>query len=207
MSNPSPTPTRLIHLSLVGFLLLGTGLAQAERADRDKPLNAEADSLRYDDARQTSVFTGNVVITKGTILIRGAQVEVRQDAQGNQFGVITGRPGSFRQKREGVDETVEGQADRIEYESRTETVRFIGQAQLRRLRGARVNDEVTGSVITYNGSNDTFSVDGGGGSRTASNPSGRVRAILTPVPGGSEAAPTGNGVPLKPSQKIEEGRP
>ena len=40
-------------------------------------MNVEADALRYDDLKQTSVFTGRVVLTKGTILIRGARIDVR----------------------------------------------------------------------------------------------------------------------------------
>ena len=203
----SPSVFRLsLCLSLSGLLALPHGLAMAERADRNKPLNAEADNLRYDDARQTSVFSGNVVITKGSIVIRGAQVEVRQDAQGNQFGLVTGRPGSFRQKREGVDEHIEGQAEHIEYDSKAETVRFSGQAVLRRYRGNQLNDETVGGVITYNGSNDTFSVDGG--TRSASNPSGRVRAMLTPVPKADGAAePAASPAPLKPSSQLGGDRP
>lgn len=192
---------------LIAGLALAGG-AHAERADRNKPLNAEADTLRYDDARQTSVFSGNVVITKGTIVIRGAQVEVRQDPQGHQFGVVTGKPGFFRQKREGVDEFIEGQAERIEYDSQAETVKFTGAAVLRRYKGAQLNDETVGSVITYNSGNDTFSVDGGPGSRTASNPSGRVRAMLTPVPkADAPTAPVAPPAPLKPSSQLGEGRP
>jgi lipopolysaccharide export system protein LptA len=186
--------------------LVLSGAAQAERADRNKPLNAEADALRYDDAKQTSVFTGNVVITKGSIVIRGAQVEVRQDNAGNQFGLVTGKPGFFRQKREGLDEFIEGQAERIEYDSKVDTVKFVGAAVLRRFKGTQLNDETVGSVITYNSGNDTFSVDGGPGSRTAANPSGRVRAMLTPVPKDAPAPPPASPVPLRPSTQLDEGR-
>lgn len=205
---PTPLSWRwLLPTALAAGLLLA-GSARAERADRDKPLNAEADSLRYDDARQTSVFTGNVVITKGTILIRGAQVEVRQDPQGNQFGVVNGKPGFFRQKREAVEEFIEGQADRIEYDSQAETVRFIGSAVMRRYKGTQLNDETSGSVIVYHSGNDTFTVDGGAASRTATNPSGRVRAMLTPVPKNPEpAAPAQPPATLRPSSQIGEGRP
>jgi lipopolysaccharide export system protein LptA len=65
---------------IASLLIVGAlhwGAAHAEKADRDKPMNIEADALRYDDLKQTSVFTGNVVLTKGTILIRGARVDVR----------------------------------------------------------------------------------------------------------------------------------
>lgn len=190
--------------------LLCAGLARAERADRDKPMNAEADALRYDDARQTSVFTGNVVITKGSIVIRGAQVEVRQDPQGNQFGTVTGSPGFFRQKREAVDEFIEGQAQRIEYDSKADTVRFVGAAVLRRYKGTQLNDETQGAVITYNNVNDMFTVDGGVANRTAVNPSGRVRAMLTPAPrdgAAGDAAPPATPIPLQPSGQLGEGRP
>jgi lipopolysaccharide export system protein LptA len=189
------------------------GAALAEKADRNQPLNAEADSLRYDDARQTSVFTGNVVITKGTILIRGAVVEVRQDPQGNQFGIVTAGPNLpafFRQKRDGVDEFIEGTGQRIEYDSKADTVRFIGNAVMKRFKGTQLNDETTGSVIVYNNTTDVFTVEGGNASRTASNPTGRVRAMLTPVPkeappGSAPAAPTPPAT-LRPTPQMEEGR-
>jgi lipopolysaccharide export system protein LptA len=191
-----------------------SGAALAEKADRNQPLNAEADSLRYDDARQVSVFTGNVVITKGTILIRGAVVEVRQDPQGNQFGIVTAGPAApafFRQKREGVDEFIEGTGQRIEYDSRADTVRFIGNAVMKRFKGTQLSDETTGSVIVYNNTTDVFTVDGGAANRTASNPTGRVRAMLTPVP--KEAAPGSAPPPaptppatLRSTPQMEEGR-
>ena len=172
-------------------------------------MNAEADALRYDDARQTSVFTGNVVITKGSIRIRGAQVEVRQDLKGNQFGVVNGSPAFFRQKRDGVDEFIEGTAQRIEYNSQADTVRFIGNALLRRLTGGRINDETTGALIVYNNATDVFTVDGGPSNRTTGNPTGRVRAMLTPVPkpGESVSPPPPPPAALKPADQLGEGRP
>lgn len=197
-------PFRLLATALVAGLLC-VGAAQAARTDRDQPMNAEADALRYDDATQTSVFTGNVVITKGTIIIRGARVEVRQGAQGNQFGTITGSPAFFRQRRDAGDEFIEGEAQRIEYDSQADSVRFIGSAVLRRYKGTQVNDETAGSLITYNSGNDTFAVDGGAANRTPDNPTGRVRAMLTPVPKNSApAAPASSPMPLRPSGQIGE---
>ena len=170
------------RLAVLNAVVWCAGAALAENADRNLPLNAEADALRYDDARQTSVFTGNVVITKGTIIIRGNQVEVRQDAQGNQFGIVNGNPGFFRQKREGVDEFIEGTGQRIDYDSKADTVKFTGNAVLKRFKGTQLNDETSGNVIVYNNGTDVFTVDGGTANRTAANPTGRVRAMLTPVP-------------------------
>ena len=81
-------------------------------------MNIESDTLRYDDAKQTSVFTGKVVLTKGTIVIRGARIDVRQDPEGYQYGTVLSEPGKlafFRQKREGLDEFIEGEAETTLY--------------------------------------------------------------------------------------------
>ena len=168
----------------------------AEKADRNKPMNIEADSLRYDDLKQVSVFSGRVVLTKGTIQIRGAQIEVRQDPDGFQFGVVTGTPQSlafFRQKREGLDEFIEGEGETIEYDGKADTVKFIRKAHLRRLRGATLADEITGGVIVYENLTDMFTVDGNASKAAtgvAGAPAGRVRAMLTPKPeSGAASAP------------------
>ncbi|PVY57262.1 lipopolysaccharide export system protein LptA [Simplicispira sp. 125] len=168
-------------------LLAGVGGAQAEKADRSKPMNIEADALRHDDLKQTSVFTGRVVMTKGSIVLRGARLEVRQDADGYQAGVVTadaGRRAFFRQRRDGApgapEEFIEGEGEVIEYDGRSDTVRFVRNAELRRLRGAVVNDAITGAVIVYNNQTDVFTVDGQ--KTTGDNPAsgGRVRAVLSP---------------------------
>lgn len=199
-------PFPVVLLLLLAFS--GSAIpARAEKADRDKPMNVEADSLRYDDLKQTSVFSGRVVLTKGTILIRGARIDVRQDPEGYQYGVVTAEPGKlafYRQKREGVDEWVEGEADRIEYDGKADRVKFIDHAQLRRFRGATLADEIAGSLITYDNSNDTFAVDGGPASPT---PDGRVRAVLSPRgPASAAAAPGAPGAALRSSTTLDGGR-
>lgn len=171
--------------------------AHAEKADRLKPMNIESDALRYDDLKQTSVFTGKVLATKGTIIIRGARIDVRQDPEGYQYGVVTAEPGKrayYKQKRDAPgDEWTEGEADRIEYDSRADNVKFIGNAVMRRLIGAKVNDETTGALIVYDQSNDTFTVNGSGlppgASVAAGSPGGRVRAVLTPRAAAGAGAP------------------
>jgi lipopolysaccharide export system protein LptA len=187
-------------------VFLTSGLAVAERADRNRPMNVEADSLRYDDLNQTSIFTGRVVLTKGTILIRGARVEVKQDPEGYQFGVVTAEPGKlafYRQKREGVDEFIEGEAETIEYDGKADRVKFIRRAEMRRFRGAVLADELTGSVITYDNSNDVFAVDGGASSPA---PGGRVRAVLAPRASASAAAPAQPPAVLRPSVTLDGAR-
>lgn len=169
----------------IAALALSGSAVWAEKADRNKPMNVESDALRYDDLKQTSVFTGRVVLTKGSILIRGGRIDVRQDAEGFQYGTVTAEPGKlafFRQKREGLDEYIEGEGETLEYDGRADTVKFMNKAQLRRFRGASLNDEMTGAVILYNNSTDVFSIDGAVAKGSAGTAGGRVRAMLTPAP-------------------------
>jgi lipopolysaccharide export system protein LptA len=202
--------TTTLHLLVGAALVLVTGLAQAERADRDKPMNIEADAMRYDDLKQVNVFTGRVVVTKGTIVARGARVEVNKDAQGYQFGTITAAPGQlayFRQKREGLDEFIEGEGEVIVYDGKADKVTFTRRAVMRRFVGSTMNDEVTGNVIVYNNVTEVFTVDAAKPGSTATNNAsgGRVRAMLSPSPAASAPkapAATAPAAPLKSSPRL-----
>lgn len=201
----------LITITAFASVGLASSPVWAEKADREKPLNAQADALKYDDLKQTSVFTGNVIITKGTILMRGARIDVRQDPEGYQYATLASEPGKlafFKQKREnGADEYIEGEAITIEYDGRADKVTLIKNSVLKRLRGAVLNDEITGSVIVYDNTTDVYTVDGGSGKNADGASGGRVRAILSPTmkPGTTAPAPAGAAAPsvtLRPASSI-----
>jgi len=191
---------RFLTILLAASVLAVTPWAYAEKADRDKPMNVEADDLRHDDLKQTSVFTGKVVATKGSIVIRGARLEVRQDPEGFQHGLITAEPGKrafWRQKREGADDYLEGEAETIDYDGKGDRVKFIGRAEMRRYRGTTLADETQGSLITYENTTDVFTVNGAPLGQRAPGAvpgaGGRVRAVLAPRVSspGSTSAPAG----------------
>lgn len=179
--------------------------AQAEKADRDQPLTVESDQMQYDDVKQVGTFTGRVVLTKGTIVIRAARLTIRQDEAGWQYGTAWGELATFRQKREGVDEWIEGRARRIDYDGRRETVRLQQQATMLRTDGSRVLDEIHGSDILYESGTELFSVQGAAGKdATPENPSGRVRMVIQPRnPAAGAAAP--EPAPLKPADRLSPG--
>lgn len=167
----------------VALLLLCTPLCYAERADRDKPLHLESDQVLIDDAKKISTFTGNVQLTQGTMLIRGDKIVVIQDKDGFKHGTVYGNTANFLQKREGLDEYVEGNGERIEYDSRAEVVDFYVQARVK--RGL---DEMRGEHITYNIKTEIFQVNSDGTS-SAGAPPKRVRAVLQPKPKNAPDAP------------------
>lgn len=161
---------------------------RAEKADSEQALTFDAGRMVLDGRRKIRTLSGGVEITRGTLVLRAAQVELRETAQG-QFATATGaegQPATFRQKREGSDEFIEGQARRIEYDAAAETVRFVDQAQVRVLRGGAPADQVTGQVIVYDHTRDVFEVQGGAPAAGGTG-GGRVRGVVTPRP--SSAVP------------------
>ena len=174
--------------------------AHAEKADREKPIHLEADRVTVDEAKQLAVFEGNVVLTQGTLTIRGDRMQVRQDDAGFRHGITWGELAYFRQKREGFDEYIEGWAERIEYDGRADKVQMFNRASMK-----RGQDEVHGSYISYDAVSEFFQVIGGGSkAASAGNPQGRVRAILQTKP--KEKPPASAPVPLKPADKLGSTR-
>lgn len=169
---------RLLPTALACCLLaLATG-AGAERADREKPVNLEADKVSVDDAKKVLVFEGNVLLVQGTMTIRAGKLVVTQDENGFQRGVATGganAPARFRQKREGRDDYIEGEAERIEHDARTEKTEFFVRARVR-----SGGDEVTGNYISYDNVTERYLVTGTAAASPGTPSDGRVRATIQP---------------------------
>ncbi len=186
---------------LLACCFLGASSVHAERADRDKPVNLEADQVTVDDNKQTATFIGKVVLTQGTLVIRGDRMVVQQDADGFKYGVAYGNLASFRQKREGLDEYIDGFAERIEYDSKAEKMQMFNRAYLK-----KTNDDVRGNYISYEIATEFFKVVGGGKqAATAANPEGRVRAVIQPK-SKDKPAPAAPALPLKSAPDVETPR-
>ena len=170
--------------------------AHAEKADRTKPMHLEADRVTVDDAKQIAHFTGNVVLTQGTMIMRGDRMEVRQDKDGFRHGVMWGNLAYFRQKRDGFDEYIEGWAERVEYDGRADKVQMFNRAMLK-----RGPDEVRGSYISYDSNTEFYQVDGAPKSASAKPGEDRVRVTFQPKP--KEAPKPSPPVALKPEAGID----
>jgi len=183
--------------------LLSGGHALAEQADRLKPMQVEADKMQHDEGRQLTVLTGNVQAVKGTLVMRAARMEVQQDSKGQQVARFWAEPGQrvfFRQKREGLDEFVEGEAVQAVYDSRQDLMTLTDRAEVRTLREGRLADQVQGQRIVYNNSTEVVNVDGrvqGSDSRQ------RARAVLAPRASASEPAVVAP--PLQSSPQLKPG--
>ena len=188
--------------------------ALAEKADRTKPLNYEADTGECDDLKQVCVLVGNVVLNKGTMRAVGERVQVRKDPEGYQYGVIVAAPGklaSFRQRRDsskpGLEEFVEGYAERIEYDEKEDTVKLTTRARVRLLENEVQRDELRGDAITYDQRNAKYFVTGCNPSADPNNPDGRVRGTIAPrTETPIDASKTGSKASLTPAKDLASPR-
>ncbi len=189
--------------TVVGLTCAAPAPANAERADRSKPINVDSDRSTVDLRKRIFNYTGNVVISQGSLNIRAERVEVRELANGRRVAMAygtDGKPTTFRQKGDARDEVFEGSADRIEYDDQSDTVRFVGNALARRLLGSTVTGEMSGAVISYDNLNEVFNLEGQ--SAAGVRGTGRARAVFAPpaqTASGTPLAPSASGSPVAPA--------
>ncbi len=177
------------RISLLAALVaaIQPGLAFAEHADREKPVTIESDKASYDDRNKVQVFEGRVNLKQGTLIILSDKLVVTQDAEGFQKGVATGGQGGlarFRQKREGKDEYIEGEAERIEYDGRTDKAKLFNRAMTR-----SGQDETRGQYIEYDGYTGQYT--GTNGANASVDKTSKDRVFTTIYPKSAKPAATG----------------
>ncbi|MBI0418486.1 MAG: lipopolysaccharide transport periplasmic protein LptA [Nitrosomonadaceae bacterium] len=167
-----------LFIVLLSSALL-TEFAWAERADKDKPIHIESDHATVENASLTeavqriSVFTGSVLFTQGTLIIHSDKMILRENASGLQSATAYGNLASYRQKREGLNEYIEGWSERMEYDTKINKIDFFKQARLK-----RTQDQVHGEHISYNTDTEFFQVNNKEEANVKSNK--RVRAVIQP---------------------------
>jgi lipopolysaccharide export system protein LptA len=184
--------------AVLAFVLatLPAAPARAEKADREKEIQVLADRLVADETKQEAVYEGNVVVTQGTLRIAANRIVVREDSEGYRSFVANGTPVTFRQKRDKVDDWIEGWALRAEFDDRSELLRLYSSAKLKSAQG-----ELTGDFISYDRGKELFQVTGAAPG-AAPSPESRVKATIVPqkraAPPGKEAPKPDEPVTLKP---------
>lgn len=187
-------PHNIIAALLLTLFVAAAGPAQAEKADSNKPTTIEADHGLGENVSQVRTLIGNVVLVKGTLIMKAGKAVVTEDPEGYQFVTFWAAPGAlanFRQKRDGgPDLWMEGEAERIEYDNKTEIVKLFSKSKVTQLDGKRVTDEAEGPFISYDSRKEVFALENtvSGESRTGG---GRVKMTLQPKPqpGAKPAAP------------------
>jgi len=170
-----------IPLTAFALAALFAAPVAAERSDREKEIVVGADKLVADDANRTSTFDGSVVVTQGTMRMTAARVTVKEDTQRHKVYVANGAPVTFRQKRDKVDEWVEGFAERAEFDDRNDVLKLYNRARVKSNQ-----NEITGDFISYDMKREVAEVSGAPPGTKAPTES-RVKVIILPPKKGADA--------------------
>ena len=166
---------------LCKLLVLGSvASAQAQTPVEEPSTMILSDTLRYDDTKKESTFTGKVVMTRGFLTLSSDVLAMREDAEGNQYGIATANPGKrvfIRQVRPENFEVLEGVGLKADYDGKNETFDLIGQAVVTRYICGKHFDTVSGQQVRYNQKTDVYQAFSGPDSF---NPDGRVRSVAQP---------------------------
>ena len=153
--------------------------ALAEKADRDKPTNIEANRMSSDDARRMSIFEGNVVLTKGTMQVRADRIVVRQDADGFQLRHRHRQAGALSPERRSEGRQGRRLDRRRGAAHRDRRAATSASSCSTSARVTRDQDEVNGDYIFVDQRTEFFSVSAAKDAAPAS-PAGRVKAVIQP---------------------------
>ena len=182
--------------------ILATTLAApawALSTDNEKPIEVHADKFNGDEVKQTAVYTGNVVVDRGSIHVTGNRLELAITPKGYRRATVTGTPSRFKQQRDpktpGIDEWVHARAERIVYDEENDKIILSGKAQLTRTENGTQKDMTSGERLVYDMRNARSEVNSGAGTR--------VTTIIAPRNKTAEPAPR-QGANLSSSTKISK---
>ncbi|WP_066966486.1 lipopolysaccharide transport periplasmic protein LptA [Microbulbifer sp. Q7] len=123
------TARTLLATTLAAVVALASLQAQALPNDRQQPVKVSADNLEANRSKNLSVYSGNVVITQGSLQIRADRVEVHGNASGEIRKVVAvGTPAHFQQQVEESTSPVKARARRIEFLVSTDALQLTGEA-------------------------------------------------------------------------------
>lgn len=139
-----------------------------------------SDTLTYDDTKRESIFTGNVIMTRGNMTLHSDRLVMREDEQGFQYGTATVDKSKLvyiRQEDPAKFEVIEARGLRGEYNGKTSEVEVIGQAIVTRFVCGKPFDTIKGEKVVFNQKTDTYHAYSGPQSAA---PGGRVRSLAQP---------------------------
>lgn len=151
----------------IGFALaMICAPAVALKDDEKQPLQIEADDVALDEAKSTSVYTGNVQVDQGSmrLLARHVTVYHREDRR-PRFIIALGEPAKFKQLLDNDEGEVQAFAKRIEYDAEKDELTLIEDALV--IQG---EDRISSDRIVYDRAQ----------ARVRAGGSGRVRITITP---------------------------
>lgn len=184
-------------LFVMTLMLLPATSAFALPNDSSQPIRIQANAATLDDKRNTAVYTGDVVITQGSMRLTGSRVTLTSDANGELNKMVTqGGPATYQQTPEANKPPVKARAQTIEYYAADERVVLIDKAFLEQsgntFQGDYVSYDIPAQVVDAgrNGSS--------GASGAESNGNGRIEITIQPRSRGNAEPAAGESEPTTP---------
>ncbi len=110
-------------------LLISCSSVLALSTDKDQPIEIEADAAELDDMKRISIYTGNVIVIQGSILMTGDKMVVHHKENDDVDKLfMDGKPATYRQLPDNSDVYDEGEALRMEYYEGDNLVILIREA-------------------------------------------------------------------------------
>ena len=176
------TMHRLLHIGFTLSLLVLSPIANAEKADQDKPIILEAEKVSVNDVQQVYDLKGQVLLIKGSIIVTGDDGHIQVDPEGYELVDVKGSAdtaASFRQRREGpADEFIQGRGTQVTYNAKTEILTITGDASLKRSLNMQMLDQLQGWKIEYDDIKERYRVTPPANAKAEDLP--LARAILSP---------------------------
>lgn len=173
---------RVLTLWIFICLFACANLVHAEKADQDKPIILEAESVSVNDVKQIYDLKGQILLIKGSMVVTGDDGHIQVDPEGYEFVDVKGTTdtaASFRQRREGpADEFMQGYGAQVTYNAKTELLTITGDARLKRLLNMQMLDQLQGWKIEYDDITERYRVTPPPNAKSEDLPLARV--VLSP---------------------------
>ncbi len=126
------------------ILLLGliSPLSWALSTDKDQPVSIEADSVDIDEATETAIYHGNVILIQGSLKLNASRVVVHNFQSDNARIVATGKQVKFSQQQDDNGPPIKGRANKAEYGINSARLELSGNASLAKDKNTFKNDRI-----------------------------------------------------------------
>ncbi|WP_370263820.1 lipopolysaccharide transport periplasmic protein LptA [Limnobacter sp.] len=155
--------------------------ALALESDRQQPTTIDANAMTYNEKTNVNVFTGNVLLTRGSLVIRGDKLTLVERPDGTQFATVEGKPARFKQQRDSKTSEVlliNGAGNTIEFDGNKSVVTITGNASIQKSSDGQLTESISGSKITYEQNTEFLNVVGAPNNQGQT----RVQAVIKPRP-------------------------
>ncbi|MDX1353079.1 MAG: lipopolysaccharide transport periplasmic protein LptA [Thiomicrorhabdus sp.] len=189
------TPLMLGMISLVLSVNIANAAPKQQIPDEEQPVNISANSLIASEKTGKSLYKGNVIITQGSLTLKGETVNIEHPKNQLTTVIANGNPATFKRYSQIDQAWIKGNAQEIEYDALNKTVLLVGQAKVEQ-PGKHV---ITGPRLFYDIAKQTLQA------QATENENKRISVTLNPANNNSSKTPEPKETPQvnKPDEQTQ----